>query len=199
MTVLFTTVGKTPLEEMKWLSQSTKESKIQYLGAMSKMTEWYWFLDRQTIQHHSNPSLCPNHWGQWRWSWPVLWRPVRPSRTTHTHTQMSFLSLGMECQSRKSRDTWRNRQVWPWSTKWSRTKANRILSRGYTGHNKYPLPTKWNDKMTLHIDITKWSMPQSYWLYTLQPKIEKLCIVSKNKTWSWLWLRSSAPYYKIQA
>ena len=117
------------------------ESEMQYLGAISKMTEWYWFLDRQTIQHHSNPSLCPNHWGQWRWSWPVLWRPVRPSRTTHTHTQMSFLSLGMECQSRKSRDTWRNRQVWPWSTKWSRTKANRALPRECTGHSKHPLPT----------------------------------------------------------
>ena len=24
---------------------------------------------------------------------------------------------GLECKSRKSRDTWNNRQVWPWSTK----------------------------------------------------------------------------------
>ena len=24
---------------------------------------------------------------------------------------------GLECKSRKSRDTWRNRQVWTWSTK----------------------------------------------------------------------------------
>ena len=24
---------------------------------------------------------------------------------------------GDECKSRKSRDTWNNRQVWPWSTK----------------------------------------------------------------------------------
>ena len=24
---------------------------------------------------------------------------------------------GLECKSRKSRDTWSNRQVWPWSTK----------------------------------------------------------------------------------
>ena len=35
----------------------------------------------------------------------------------------------LECQSRKSRDTWSNRQVWFWSTKWSRTKANRALPR----------------------------------------------------------------------
>ena len=24
---------------------------------------------------------------------------------------------GLECKSRKSKDTWSNRQVWPWSTK----------------------------------------------------------------------------------
>ena len=28
-----------------------------------------------------------------------------------------------------SRDTWSNRQVWPWSTKWSRAKAKRVLPR----------------------------------------------------------------------
>ena len=30
--------------------------------------------------------------------------------------------MGLECKSRKSRD---NRQIWPWSTEWSRAKANR--------------------------------------------------------------------------
>ena len=33
------TVGKNPLEEMEQPSQSTKEYKMQYLGAISKMTE----------------------------------------------------------------------------------------------------------------------------------------------------------------
>ena len=28
-----------------------------------------------------------------------------------------FHHRDLECKSRKSRDTWRNRQVWPWSTK----------------------------------------------------------------------------------
>ena len=30
-------------------------------------------------------------------------------------------------KSRKSRNTWSNRQIWPMSTKWSRAKANRVL------------------------------------------------------------------------
>ena len=27
-----------------------------------------------------------------------------------------FYYTGLECKSRKSRDTWSNRQIWPWST-----------------------------------------------------------------------------------
>ena len=30
------------------------------------------------------------------------------------------------CKSRKSRNTWSNRQIWPWSTEWSRAKATRV-------------------------------------------------------------------------
>ena len=51
---------------------------------------------------------------------------------------------------------------------------------------------------TLHMDITRWSTPKSDWLYSLQPKMEKLYTVSKNKTGSWLWLGSWAPYCQIQ-
>ena len=32
----------------------------------------------------------------------------------------------------------------------------------------------------------------------LQAKMEKLYTVSKNKTWSWLWLRSQDPYCKVE-
>ena len=35
-------------------------------------------------------------------------------------------------------------------------------------------------------------------LVTLQPKMEKLYTVSKNKTGSWLWLRSWTPYAKFR-
>ena len=62
----------------------------------------------------------------------------------------------LECKSRKSRDTWSNRQVWLWSTKWSRAKANRILPREHTGHIKHLFSTTL--ETTLHVDITKWSV-----------------------------------------
>ena len=102
----------------------------------------------------------------------------------------------LECKSRKSRNTWSNRHIWPWSTVWSRAKANRVLPREHTGHSKHPLPTI--QEKTLHMDITRWSTPKSDWLYSLQPKMEKLYTVSKSKTGSWLWLRSWISYCQIQ-
>ena len=63
----------------------------------------------------------------WRsWSWMVLWRPTRPFRT-NTQKRCHFHYRGLECKSRKSRDTWSNRQIWPWNTEWSRAKPNRVL------------------------------------------------------------------------
>ena len=47
------------------------------------------------------------------------------------------------------------------------------------------------------MDITKWSTPKSDWLCSLQPKMEKLYTVSKNKTGSGLWLTSWTPYCQI--
>ena len=72
----------------------------------------------------------------------------------------------------------------------------RVLPREHTGHSKHPLPT--TQEKTLHMDITRWSMLKSDWLYSLQPKMEKPYTVSKNKTGSWLWLRSWSPYCQIQ-
>ena len=54
---------------------------------------------------------------------------------------MSFQHRGLECKSRKSRDTWNNSQVWPWNTDWSTAKANRVLPRECISRSKHSLPT----------------------------------------------------------
>ena len=100
----------------------------------------------------------------------------------------TFHYRGLEWKSRKSRNTWSIRQIWPWDTEWSRAKTNRVLPRKCTGHRKRPLPT--TQEKTLHMDITRWSTLKSDWLYSLQQKMEKLYTVNKNKTTSSLWLRS---------
>ena len=51
---------------------------------------------------------------------------------TNTPQKYLFHYRGMECKSRKSRDTWSNRHIWPWSTKLNRSKANRVLPREHT-------------------------------------------------------------------
>ena len=105
----------------------------------------------------------------------VLWRPTRPSRT-YTQKRCPFHYRGPECKSRKSRDTCSNRQIWPWNTEWSRAKANRVLSRECIGHSKHSLPT--TQEKTPHMDVTRWSIAKSDWLYSLQSKMEKFCTVS---------------------
>ena len=40
------------------------------------------------------------------------------------------------------------------------------------------------------VDITRWSVTKSDWLYSLQPKMDKLYTVSKNMMGHWLWFRS---------
>ena len=133
---------------------------------------------------------------EWRnWSWTVLWRPTRPYRT-NTQKRCPFHYRRLECKSRRSRNTWSNRQIWPWNVEWSRAKANRGLPRERTGHRKHPLPT--TQGKTLHMDITRWSTLKSDWLYPWQPKMKKLHAVSRNKTWKWLWLRSWTLHCQIQ-
>ena len=72
-------------------------------------------------------------------------------------------------------------KIWPWR---SRAKGNRVLPRERTGQSKHHLLT--TQEKTPHMDITRRSIPKSDWLYSLQPKMEKLYTVSKNKTGNWL-------------
>ena len=82
---------------------------------------------RQTIQYHSNPSLCPTSSAE---EAEVEWFKGQ--------IRCLFHYRGLECKSRKSRTTWSNRQIWPWTTEWSRAKANRVLPRKHTGHSNPP-------------------------------------------------------------
>ena len=77
-----------------------------------------------------------------------LWRPTTPSRI-HAKTRCPFHHIGLESKSRKSRDTQNNRQVWPWSTQWSRAMANRVLLREHTGRSKLSFPSHPRNVSTL--------------------------------------------------
>ena len=149
---------------------------------------------RQTIQYHSNPSLCPNQqwWRSWRWT--VLLRPARPSRT-NTPKDVLFI-IG----------DW-NAKVGSHETPGVKGKFG-LGVRNEAGQRLIEFCQKsalviantlfQQHKRRLHMDITRWSTPKSDWVYSLQPKMKKLYTVRKNKTRSWLWLRSWTPYCQIQ-
>ena len=64
---------------------------------------------------------------------------------------------------------------------WSRAKTNRVLPREHSSHGHHQI---------VNIDIRL--------ILFFKPKMEKLYRVSKNKTGSWLWLRSWTPYCQIR-
>ena len=95
---------------------------------------------RQTIQYYSNPSLYAPTTNAEEVEVEWFYEDLQDLELTPKE-RCPFHYRGLEWKSRKSRDTWSNRQVWPWNTKWSRAKANRVLSWKRTGHNKHHLLT----------------------------------------------------------
>ena len=168
---------------------------MQYLDAISKMIEWSLFISKAKLFNITVIQSMPQPVTLKKLRLTVLWRPTRTFRT-NTQKRFIFHYRGLECKRRKSRNTCSNRQIWPCNMEWSRTKASRVLPRECTGHSKHPLPT--TQEKTLHMDITRWSTLKSDGLFSLQPKMKKLYTIGKNKTWTWLWLRSWTPYCQIQ-
>ena len=148
-------------------------------------------VPRQTIQYHSNPSLCPTTnteeveqlcYEKLQDLLELAWKNKRcPS-----------YHRGLERKSRKSRNTWSNRKVWPWSTRWYRAKANRVLPREYTSHSKHPLST------TKEYGHHQMANTKTRLIIFFTAKDEE-ALYSQQKQDLKLWLISSALYGKIQA
>ena len=111
-------MGKYTLEGMEQPSQSTKKSKIQYLGVTSKMTEWSVCFQGKpfnitVIQDYApTANVKEAEVESFYESLQDVLELTTKKRCTCHHRELEY-------KSRKSRDTWSNRQVWPWTTKWS--------------------------------------------------------------------------------
>ena len=166
---------------------------MQYLGAISETTEWSLFVSKAKHSDHGNPRLCRNHWCQRSWSGLVLWRLTTFSKTN----KKDVLFIIGDWKAKVG-----SQEIPGITDKFGLGVQNEagqrltVLPRERTDHSKHPLPT--TQETTLHKDITRCSVPKSDWLYSLQPKMQKLYTVGKNKTRSWLWLRSWTPYCQIQ-
>ena len=69
-----------------------------------------------------------------------------------------FQYRGLECKSRKSRNTWSNRQIWPWSTE----EAGKMLIEFCQENALVIANTLFQQhKRRLHMDITRWTILKS--------------------------------------
>ena len=160
------------------------QKQQNYLGSLSK----------QTIQHHSQcviiSSLWLNHSCKRSWSWLVSWSPINLPELTPKKGVLFI--IGYWNAKVGDQEIPRIMRSLALVYKMKQGKANWILSKEHAGHSKHPFPAM--QETTLHMDITRWTILKSYWLYSLQLKMEKMFTVSKNKTSSWLWFTSWALY-----
>ena len=99
---------------------------MQYLGAISKMTEWSVHFQGKPFSNTGFQVYAPTSnakEAEVEWFYEDLhdFLELTPKKRCPFHYR------GLECKSRKSRNTWSSRQIWPWNTEWSRAKANRVL------------------------------------------------------------------------
>ena len=143
---------------------------MQYLGAISKMTEWSLFISK------ANHSLSQQ-------SKSMPWSNAEEADVGWFYEDLQDL---LELIPKKDVifiiGDWNAKvgsQETPGVTgKFGLGVQNEVGQREYTGHSRHLLPTK---EKTLHMDITRWSISNSDWLYSLQPKMEKLYSVSKTR------------------
>ena len=113
-------------------------------------------------------------------------RPTRCSRT-NTKNRCPFHHRGLECRNRKRRDTQNNRWIWPG-----------VQNEGGQGYQSFVKRTRGSQQTSFSNNTRdkdyRWTSPESIlksdWLYSLQPKMEKLYTVSwrlytSTITWSW--------------
>ena len=77
-----------PLHHDKAVIQSLKSNTWVH---PQKWQNYFGLFPRQTIQNHSNPSLCPKQLCRRSWSWSVLWSPRRPTRTNTRKDILFFM------------------------------------------------------------------------------------------------------------
>ena len=178
---------------MEQPSQSIKESEMQYLDAISKTTEWSLFVSGKPFNITVIQAYAPTSNAE-EAEVEQIYEDLQDLLELTPKKDVLFI-IGDWNTKVGSQETPGVTGKFGLGTKWSKANVNRVLPRERASHSKTLSTTQ---EKTLHMPITRWSTLKSDWLYSLQPKMEKLYTVNKNKTQSWLWLRSWTPYCQIQ-
>ena len=110
MTIISTIVGR-----KKWSSPHSQQESPKFSTWMQsqKRQNDLCSFPRQTIQYHGNPSLCPTNnakEAETEWFYEDL------QALLELTPPKDVLFIIEDWKYRKSRNTWSNRQIWPWST-----------------------------------------------------------------------------------
>ena len=126
-------------------------------------------IDTTLPKPRSEPRLllpqCSSYTIQWQYT---MWHKVTvPHKYTHTVFAVLFV------------DTYRSLSFSLFHAPlWF---SLRVLPRERTRHNKPSLPT--TQETTLYMDITRWSIPKSHWLYSSQPKDGEALLPNSDLKW----------------
>ena len=169
---------------------------MQYLDAISKMTEWSLFVSKanhsvSVIQVYALTSNAEEVEVEW------FYEDLQDLLELTPKKDVLFIT-GTGKKSRKSRRYLESQQIWPWSTEWSRAKTNRVLPRECTGHSKHPLPITqerlytWSSPDCHHWNQIDYILCSQRWRSSIQS--------AKTRHGADCgWPRSSVSHSKIQA
>ena len=170
-----------------WISRTDRHIVVSccLICISLSQTEWSLLFPRQTIQYHGNPSLCPDQYSQRSWSWMVLWRPTRHSRT-NTKERCAFHHRGLECKSRKLRDTWITGKI----GLGVQNEAGQSLSEFHQENTLVTANTFFQqhkrDSTHGHHHMTN---TESRLIIFFSAKNGEALYCQHKQDWSWLWLR----------
>ena len=109
-----------------------------------------------------------------------------------TKKRCPFHYCGLECKSRKPRNIWSNRQICPWSTEWSKAKANKSFAKRTYWLEQTPFSNNTRDSSTYgHHQMVNTKIRL---LYSLQSKLVKVYTIPfllRDSCQQWQKLRSS--------
>ena len=111
-----TTVGKNPLEEWTNPHSQQKSPKCStWVQSQKRQNDFVCFQDKlfniTVIQVYAPTSNAEEAEVEW------LYEDLQDPLELTPKKRYPFHYRGLECKSRKSRNTWSNRQIWPWNSK----------------------------------------------------------------------------------
>ena len=85
-----------------------------WMQSQKRQNDLCWF-PKQTIQYHGNPKSMPQPVKLEEAEVERFYEDLQDLLELTPQKRCHFQNRELECKSRKSRNTWSNRQIWPWN------------------------------------------------------------------------------------